>query len=62
MRGDEAAVHRVDGETSFFEGYYSEEAWLVRFGEYDRCVELDSFEPYDGLADVYWDHSPVCGL
>ena len=47
---------------SFFEGYYSEEAWLVRFGEYDRCVELDSFEPYDGLADVYWADSPVCGL
>ena len=57
--GNEAVVHWVDGETGFFEGYDSEEAWLVLGGEYDRCVELESLEPYDGLADVYWDDSPV---
>ena len=60
--GNEAAVHWVDGETGFFEGYDSEEAWLVLGGEYDRCVELESLEPYDGLADVYWDDPPVRGL
>ena len=60
--GNEAAVHWVDGETGFFEGYGSEEAWLVLGGEYDRCVELESLEPYDGLADVYWDDPSVRGL
>ena len=60
--GNEAAVHWVDGETGFFEGYDSEEAWLVLGGEYDRCVELESLEPYDGLADVYWDDPAVRGL
>ena len=35
MSGDEASVHWVDGETSFFEGDYSEEVWLVWFGEYE---------------------------
>ena len=60
--GNEAAIHWVDGETSFFEGYDSEEAWLVLCGEYDRCVELESLEPYDGLANVYWDDPLVRGL
>ena len=62
MAQNEAAIHWVDGETGFFEGYDSEEAWLVLCGEYDRCVELESLEPYDGLADVYWDDPPVRGL
>ena len=62
MCRNQAAVHWVDGEASLFEGYDSEQARLAGFGEYDRCIELDAFEPHDGLADVHWDDPAVCGL
>ena len=60
--GNETAIHWVDGETGLFEGYDSEEVWLILCGEYDWCVKLEPLEPYDGLSDVYWDDPAVCGL
>ena len=47
--GNKAAVRWVDGEAIPFEGYDSYQAWLVHFGEYDRCVGLDA----PGLTRVW---------
>ena len=42
----------VNGESGFRQGYHSQQAGLTLVCEYDRRVELPSFQPYHGIADV----------
>ena len=60
--GYQTAGYGVDGQGGLFEGDYAEQTGLVRFGEYDRRVELQSLESDDGFADIDRDNPAVGGL
>ena len=67
-RTDTKAQSNADGlssrqgvytEGGLLQGDYAQQAWFVLLCEYDRCVELQAFQPDGGFSYVDGDDSAV---